>query len=98
MIKQLYARDLQDFLLQNSESLLLDVRQQFEFDEVSLKNALLIPLGELPIRVSEIIGYKNKHVIVYCKAGVRSMVACQILESEGFTSLHNLTEGISAFY
>lgn len=98
MIKQIFAKELQEFLLNNKESLLLDVRQPFEFEEISLQNALLIPLGELHQRLDEIIGYRHKPIVVYCKAGVRSMAACKILEEDGFLNLYNLNEGIIAFY
>lgn len=98
MIKQIFAKELQGFLLNNPDALLLDVRQPFEFEEISLQNAILIPLGELYQRLPEIYEYKHKPVIVYCKAGVRSMTACKILEEDGFSVLHNLNEGIIAFY
>ncbi|MDD3267377.1 MAG: rhodanese-like domain-containing protein [Burkholderiales bacterium] len=98
MIKQLFANELQEFLLNNPDGLLLDVRQPFEFEEISLKHAKLIPLGELHQRLPEILEYKHKPVIVYCKAGVRSMTACKILEEDGFSNLYNLNEGIIAFY
>ena len=56
-----------------------------------------IPLGELesgqrpllPDSLSE-----NKKIIVYCKAGVRSRMACQSLHEHGFKELHNLSGGI----
>lgn len=98
MIKQLFAKDLQNFLSDNIDILLLDVRQQFEFEDIHLQNALLIPLNELHQRVPDISKYKNKPVVVYCKAGVRSMAACRILQDEGFIDLYNLNEGIVAFY
>ncbi|WP_370774029.1 rhodanese-like domain-containing protein [Clostridium sp.] len=40
---------------------------------------------------------KDKPILVYCKAGHKSALACQMLEEEGFTKLYNLGQGILGY-
>jgi rhodanese-related sulfurtransferase len=95
MFKQLYSEELKK-LLSNAENglTLLDVRQPYEHDEFHIPNSILIPLNELPERVAELEQYKNAPIVVYCKAGVRSAMACKFLAAHGFDDLTNLADGV----
>jgi rhodanese-related sulfurtransferase len=76
---------------------LLDVREPGEFAEVHAKNATLIPLGQLPSRLSEIAQYKNKPVAVICHSGRRSAKGAEILRNAGFTQVANVEGGTNAW-
>lgn len=79
----------------NEEFVLIDVREVHEFENANM-NGLLIPVGEVPERFSEIP--KDKKVIVHCRSGVRSANVIQWLEqSEGYENLYNLEGGIMAW-
>lgn len=78
-------------------SLVLDVRNQCEYNLGHLYGAVLIPVYELEDRISEIQEHINDPIIVYCKAGSRSPIACQILVSHGFTKVYNMLGGITAW-
>ena len=72
---------------------LLDVRTQQERDEFHI-NGMHIPLDELPQRILEIP--HDKELLVYCKSGVRSKLAIEILQDTGFENeLVNLKGGLS---
>ncbi len=75
----------------------LDVRNQSEYNLGHLYGAVLIPVYELEERISELQEYVNDPIIVYCKAGSRSHVACEILVSHGFTKVYNMLGGITAW-
>lgn len=77
--------------------LLLDVRTPDEYREGHLKNAVLIPIQELPERIGEIAGYKEKEVIVYCAVGGRSSKASAMLKEKGFQKVYNMNGGIRAW-
>ncbi len=83
--------------LQSTESphVLIDVREPQEFETVRIPGSILIPLGTLPERVSE-LGKATK-TIVHCHSGKRSAAACEILSQAGFTDVWNLTGGIVAW-
>lgn len=74
---------------------LIDVRQPGEYAKGHIPGALLIPLGELAARVNELDD--AKHTIVYCRSGVRSKSACQILTRLGIDSPLNMKGGISSY-
>ena len=75
---------------------LLDVREEFEYDEYNL-DGKLIPLGELPNRLDELEDWKEKEVIVHCKAGGRSATAKNFLISKGFKNVRNLLQGADGY-
>ncbi|PIY11569.1 MAG: NADH oxidase [Flexibacter sp. CG_4_10_14_3_um_filter_32_15] len=75
---------------------LLDVREEFEYDEYNL-DGKLIPLGELPQRLDELEDWKEKEVIVHCKSGGRSATAKNFLVSKGFKNVRNLLQGAEGY-
>jgi rhodanese-related sulfurtransferase/rubrerythrin len=74
---------------------LLDVRQPKEYEAGHLAGAILIPLKELPTRLTEL--EKEKPVIVYCAIGGRSKAASQLLAGKDFASVYNMAGGIKAW-
>jgi rhodanese-related sulfurtransferase len=75
--------------------ILLDVRQPEEFKESSIDGSLLIPLGTLKTKLSELD--KDAHYVVHCRSGSRSARAQSILKAEGFDFVLNLEGGILAW-
>lgn len=73
---------------------LLDVREPEEHAHAAIPNSLLIPLGELPLRLDELDAWKSSEIVVYCHHGIRSMHAIAILRNAGFRRLVNLRGGI----
>lgn len=61
---------------------LLDVRSQAEWDSGHLDGAMHIPIAELSARMDEVPA--GAPVVVYCQSGVRSAMAAQLLESDGY--------------
>ncbi len=95
MFKQLYSDELKKLLADaNNGLMLLDVRQPYEHDEFHIPGSILIPLNELPERITELENYKDAPLVVYCKAGVRSAMACKFLAAHGFNDLTNLADGV----
>lgn len=95
--KDLTAKEAKEFLDARSvDSLnLLDVRQDWEYEEFHLPGARLIPLPELLDRLNEIS--TEKPTLVYCASGGRSVAAAQLMNGQGFGDLHNLKGGITAW-
>ncbi len=86
--------------LMNSEEdnlILLDVREPAETSGGKIAKAIQIPVGSVSQRISEIEKHKAKHVIVYCKSGTRSGIACKDLGKAGFEHIYNLTGGVIAW-
>ena len=74
---------------------LLDVREPSEHAICHIDGAVLIPLGQLQSRVDELP--KGQQIVVHCKMGGRSAKAVAFLQQAGFTKVHNLTGGVTAW-
>jgi sulfur dioxygenase len=95
-VRQLTAQEVHAQLAGTHRPLLLDVRETDEFngDLGHIAGSMLIPLKELPTRAKEIETYKEKDVVVICRAGVRSTTAAAILTGLGFEHVSNLKGGM----
>ncbi len=94
-MKEISAMELKELMDKKADFQLIDVREEYEFDEVNI-NGKLIPMGEALERASEID--KNKQVVVHCRSGKRSATVINALENQlGYTNLYNLRGGIMAY-
>jgi rhodanese-related sulfurtransferase len=75
-------------------AVLVDVREQDEFDAVRIAGAKLIPLSEFETRYQEMP--KDKEIVLMCAGGVRSARAAQFAEGFGY-HVTNLEGGINAW-
>jgi rhodanese-related sulfurtransferase len=76
-------------------ALLIDVREQNEFDEVRIPGSILLPLSELQQRYSELP--TDKELVMQCRSGARSGRASEFLLNNGYTQVVNMTGGILAW-
>lgn len=93
MVPQIHPTDLKARLDAGEPVLLLDVRQPEEHAYCHLPGSVLIPLGELAWRVSE-IDPGEATVVVYCHHGVRSFSGAAILLRAGLPNVVSLAGGI----
>jgi rhodanese-related sulfurtransferase len=85
-------------LAMNTEAtVILDVREDSEYKQGHIANAVHIPLGQLAKRLTELDKYRERPLIAYCRTGNRSNNAAQLLHKHGFTTVHNLAGGIVAW-
>lgn len=94
-MKEISATELKQLNDNKSDYVLIDVREESEFEEVNL-NGHLIPMGDVVDRIHEIP--KDKQVVVHCRSGKRSGSVIHVLETQfGYTNLYNLRGGIMAY-
>ena len=74
---------------------LVDVREPYEYEICRIPGSKLIPVGELPARLSELD--TADEIVLQCKSGARSARALHILQEAGFRKLANLQGGITAW-
>jgi rhodanese-related sulfurtransferase len=76
--------------------LVLDVRNPDEYlgPLGHIRNSLLIPLQELPLRIEEISDYRDCEIISVCKSGGRSSAAAKILIQAGFIRAASMKGGM----
>ena len=75
--------------LMDSESgyIILDVREQDEYDEGHIPGAILIPYGEIADLAEKELSDKDQLILVYCRSGRRSKIAAEELVNLGYTNV-----------
>jgi rhodanese-related sulfurtransferase len=76
---------------------LLDVRDQTQFESGHIVDSRHIPSGELATRVEALKKYRDKPVVVYCDNGFASAAAARILRGSGFTKVATLRGGLQSW-
>ena len=89
------VEDLKKLIDAKENIFVLDVREPQEYQICNIPGSTLIPLGDLPKRLSELEG--QGEMIVHCKSGVRSGKAVKLLHEAGFKGAKNLRGGILAW-
>ncbi len=75
--------------------ILVDVREPHEYQIASIPKATIIPLGQLPMRLSELP--KDSNIVCHCKSGMRSAKAVELLKQNGYLRVRNMKGGILAW-
>ena len=84
-ITQEEAKNMMDI----QEVLILDVREQSEFDDGHIPGAVLLPVGSITEdTAADVIPEKDAVVLVYCRSGNRSKKAAQALADLGYTEIY----------
>jgi adenylyltransferase/sulfurtransferase len=89
------ALELKQKIDRGDKFVLLDVREPHEYQIARIPGSILIPLGDLPKRLSELD--KNADIVAQCKSGGRSQKAVDLLKQNGFQYVRNMTGGITAW-
>lgn len=84
-------------LINHKNALVLDVREQSEFDAGHVVNSKLIPLVKLLERIGELEKYRERPIVAVCRSGQRSATACALLSKRGFDQVYNLNGGVMAW-
>ncbi|MEX5745294.1 rhodanese-like domain-containing protein [Massilia sp. X63] len=77
------------------QPLLLDVRENWEFETCHIAGSTQIPMHLVPIRAGELPD--DREIVCICHHGARSMQVASFLERNGFDNVTNLTGGIHAW-
>lgn len=83
------------YALYQAGTFVLDVRTQEEWDEYHAPNTTLIPLDQLPNRLSELP--KDREIVVVCRSGNRSQEGRDILLDAGFNAT-SMAGGLKEWY
>ena len=74
--------------------LLLDVREENEYEVAKIDGSLLIPMSQLQQRVAELEQHRGRRIVVHCHHGGRSLQVTEALRNHGFTRVQNMAGGI----
>lgn len=93
-VPEITPKQLKQRLDRGDDVYILDVREPHEYQICNL-NGHLIPLGDLPKRVSELDS--SREIVAHCRSGKRSAEAVEFLTKAGFRKIWNLKGGILAW-
>ena len=79
-------------LKERDDVVVLDVREQWEYDEGHIPGVVHIPMNNIPTALDQIP--TDKTVIVTCRSGNRSDQVTAYLRQNGFDNVHNMSGGI----
>ncbi|MGE5177581.1 MAG: rhodanese-like domain-containing protein [Bacteroidota bacterium] len=88
LVREMMETDEEDVIL-------LDVRDDWEWEVAHLEGAIHIPLDELGFRLKEL--NPRNEIVCYCHVGERSIDACLVLWEAGFRKVRSMTGGIEAW-
>ncbi len=88
-------KELKMRLNKGEKLVLLDVREQWEYNLAKIEGSILIPLATLPRSLEKLD--PQTEIIAYCHHGMRSADATGFLLQQGFSNVKNLTGGIDAW-
>jgi len=103
-VNEIMAWDLVD-LLESKQPLLLDVREPAEFELAHIEGSLNVPRGVLESACDydyeetepELVTARDRDVVVICRSGYRSVLACSTLQTMGYCSVVSLKTGIKGW-
>lgn len=81
-------------LKEHSNSILIDVRNPQEYYNNHLPSAINVPLYDLKKTTNVLLKDKKQYIFVYCKTGMRSSKAVNLLLNLGYTNVYNLIDVI----
>ncbi len=96
MIGSMTVQELKEKLDKNEDLILIDCREQGEWDEAHIKEAQFLPLSNFEEEMKKLTD-TSKTIVCQCRSGKRSLNAAAMLQDEGFENLFNLEGGILAW-
>ncbi len=87
MYQQIKAEEAKKIMDSGEEHIILDTREQDEFDEGHIPGAILIPYTEIENKAEEMLPDKDAQILVYCRSGRRSKIASESLAKLGYTNV-----------
>jgi len=96
-VSEVSIEEVNRLIKKGERIVLLDVREKEELSLGYLKDSIFIPRANLPEKAETLLPDKNAPIIVYCAAGVRSLLAAKTLKEMGYADVSSMREGIEGW-
>lgn len=94
-IQEISVDELQGRL--DASAVLIDVREEKEFQAGNLQGSILVSLSSLENRISAVVPDKSTPVVAYCAVGHRSAIAADVLQKLGYSNVVSLAGGLKVY-
>ena len=94
-VQEISVREVKRLRTEGEKFQLLDVREEWERNLVTIDDSLFIPMDQLSLRIDELD--KVDRTVVYCHTGIRSAAVTAYLMGQGFEDVCNMAGGIDAW-
>jgi len=84
-------------LINHKDALVVDVRPAADFAQGHIINALNLPMNGFKKQIRTLHKHKERPILITCRSGSQSAIACQQLRKEGFENVYNLRGGVLAW-
>jgi rhodanese-related sulfurtransferase len=91
------VQEARQLLSSDSQVVLIDVREPSEYETAKIAGSVLFPMSGIVDQLEQLQPYQDKHIIVHCHHGGRSMRVTQWMRQNGFPRVQNLAGGIDAW-
>ena len=85
--KEISQKEAKKIMDSGEEHIILDVREQDEYDAGHIPGAILIPYTQIEEKAEDMLTDKNAQILVYCRSGRRSKIAAASLAELGYTNV-----------
>lgn len=85
--EQISQEEAKAIMDNESNYIIVDAREQNEYDEGHIKDAIVIPYTEIEAKAKDMLPNKEQLILVYCRSGRRSKIAAQSLADMGYTNV-----------
>jgi molybdopterin/thiamine biosynthesis adenylyltransferase/rhodanese-related sulfurtransferase len=94
-IAEVDPREVHGLSQNGSGAVIVDVREQHEFEESHIPGAVHVPRGHLESRIETTAPDKSRRVVLYCASGNRSALAADTMQQLGYEDVASMTGGIT---
>ena len=96
-IKEVSVPALQAMMTSNPRPILIDVREDMEWQAGHAAGAIHIGRGVLEREIETSVPTKDALIVLYCQGGARSALAADTLQKMGYTKVYSLAGGLNAY-
>jgi rhodanese-related sulfurtransferase len=95
-VKELTVEQARERLAKNPKAVLMDVREDIEWQKAHAKEAIHLGKGVLERDLEQMLPDPNREIIMYCGGGYRSVLTASVAQKMGYRNVYSLAGGYKA--
>jgi rhodanese-related sulfurtransferase len=95
-VKEITIEEARERLAKNPQAILMDVREDLEWQKGHAKQAVHLGKGVLERDLEQMFPESNREIIMYCGGGFRSVLTADVAQKMGYRNVYSLKGGYKA--